>query len=147
MRRVLVALTLVTLTATTAMALEARTFPRATAPHIPSIDFVALGLPAAHVRWTGGQVIVEAASWTGVNLTAVQAAIDAAPADTRAERSKAAVDGTQGLAACLVEAMARALVPTLNQTRTDPLTIKAAITAAQVRTALKTQIDTLGCGN
>ena len=149
MTRALAALALVIVFAPSASALDARSFPRASAPHGPTLGAaLAAIIPGSiHIRHEGGAVIIEAASFAGVNLTSVQAAVDAAPADTPAERAKNAVDTTQGLPACLVEAMARALVPTLNQTRTDPLTPKAAITADAVRTSLKAQIDALGCGS
>lgn len=147
MRRVLASLALVTLLASPATALEARSFPRATAPYPPSLGTALAGVvPGSfHISYNGA-VVIEAADWTGVNLATVQSAVDAAVEDSAPERAKAAVDGTQGLPACLVEAMARALVPVLNQARTTPTTSFAAITADSVRTSLKAQVEALGCG-
>lgn len=137
------------LVATPALALESRSFPRATAPHAPTLGTALAPLIAGsvHIRHQSGQVFIEASSWTGVNLASVQAAVDAAQADTPPARAKAALDATQGRAACLIEAMARALVPVLNQARQTPSTTFAAITAAAVRASLKTEIDALGCGD
>lgn len=136
------------LAAAPAAALEARAFSRATEPHAASLGAALAGVVpgSVHVSYTAPLVTIWAASWAGVSLPAVQAAVDAAPADTPTVRAKHDVDGTHGLAACLVEAFARALLPVLNDARTTPTTVRAAITADQVRTSLKAQIDALGCG-
>lgn len=135
---------------TSVPALEARSFTRTGAlPHAPTLGASLapyLNNQSAHIQGVPGGVVIEVGSWVGINLTAVQAEVTNAPADSAPVRAKAAMDTTQGITACFTEAMVRALVPTLNQTRIDPLAIKTSITADQVRTAIKTQIDTLQCG-
>ena len=145
--RIALALVLM-IVATPAIALEARSFPRATVPYAPTLAINLAGLVAGslHIRHQTGQVIIEAASWQGVNLSAVQAQVDAALADSAAMHAKYAVDGVQGLAPCLIEAMTRALLPVLNDARQNPLLIRSVITEDQARSNLKAQIDTLGCG-
>lgn len=127
--------------------LDVRTFSRATAPHAPSLS-AALTMFSSPpiISYGNGAVFIGTPSWSGINLVSVQAAVDAAPADTPMVRAKDAMGRTDGLAACLVEAFARALLPVLNDARQTPTTVRAAITADQVRTSLKAQIDALGCG-
>lgn len=149
MTRALASLALVVLLTSAAFALEVRSFPRATAPYAPSLGTALAGIiPGSfHLSYNGSAVVIEATDWTGVDLNAVQAQVDAAPADAASLHTKAAVDNTQGLAACLVEAMTRALLPVLNDARQNPTTVRSAITADQARTNLKAQIDVLGCGS
>ena len=74
--------------------LTERTFARATCPNIPAVGLALrpLVVGSVHVAWAEGQVRIGIASWDGVNLEAVQAAIDAVPEDTAELRIRDAID-------------------------------------------------------
>lgn len=68
-----------------------RAFPRTGgAPHVPTLCDALRGLiPGAfHLRAGAGTVVIDTTTWDGVDITAVQAQVAAAPADTETVRAK-----------------------------------------------------------
>lgn len=121
--------------------LEARSFPRATAPYLPTLGDAIRSLfqPAEgfYLRWTGAAVIVECGNWTGVSNADVQAQVDAAPLDTPAVRAKADADALTDVA----KAAYLTLLDLVNVERARHGV--AAVTPAQFITAVKNKVDVL----
>lgn len=75
-----------------------RAVPRATEPHLPSLVTALAPLLAAanagafEVRWSAGIVRIEQASFAGVDVVAVDAAVLAAPPATAQATAKSEVD-------------------------------------------------------
>jgi pectin methylesterase-like acyl-CoA thioesterase len=130
-------------------ALSDASFARATSPHMPSLAAaLAPVIPGAfHVRYQPGTVVIEANAWAGVDLAAVQSAVDAAPADTtvvRAKDEKAAIAGADH---CLRRAYALVLLDEVNTIRANIAAASLAPrTVIQMNAAIDTKVDVLGCG-
>lgn len=126
------------------MLIEQR-FPRVTAPHLPSLavsittELAKANAGSFHLRYASGEVIVEQASWVGVTLATIQAAVDAAPADTAQLQAKDAVDALPRY----LQAIVLVLVDEINRLRQNPTTVYPIITAAQAWSAVKAKVDTL----
>lgn len=153
MRRGLIALAFVLLVASPASALEERLFTRSgTVPHAPSLAAALVGtipgtlLIQARASDTGIVVSILANSWTGVNLTTVQAAVDAAPADTPALRAKTEKDKVRDLYLCVLRAIVLMTFDEVNTIRANiAASSLAPRTLSQLDTALDAKIDGLGC--
>ena len=127
------------------MALSVLSVPRASAPHLPSLsEALAPILAAANagsffVRYQGGNVIIEQASFSGVNLAAVDAAVAAAPEPTAALQAQFDVDAMPVWA----RAMALAIIDQLNVLRQNPAAVLPAITPAQAIAAIRNKAGSL----
>lgn len=153
MRSLVGAIVVLAALALPAHALEAQMFTRSsTAPHVPSLVTALNGVVAGslHVNVTPNganfTVTIGAGSWSGVNLSAVQAAVDAAPADTPATRAKAEKTDLTGRS-CVRRAIAEVLLDEINVIRANIAALTLAPrTVAQMNTAIDAKIDALGCG-
>lgn len=77
--------------------MEIRTYPRATAPHLPSLaDATAAFLPRWYGRFDKGVLEIASNDFAGTTDAAIQAAVTAAPDDSAVLQAKSAV-GTIGL--------------------------------------------------
>jgi hypothetical protein len=153
MKQLLTALAFL-LVAAPAAALEVQTFTRtATAPHVPTLAVAispSLVPGSVHVNVVPNGanyiVVIGATSWAGVTLSAVQAAVDAAPADTAAVRAKAEKASASDTNQCVRRAIAEVLLDEVNVIRAN---IAAASltprTLTQMNTAIDNKIDALGC--
>lgn len=127
------------------MALAIRAVARATPPHLPTLAVSLAPLLAVansgafHLRYQGGQVLIEQASFSGVNTTAVDAAVVGAPEPSVSLDAKSDIDNWPKPLLALV----RLIVIELNRLRQNPTTTFAAFTQAQVIAAIKTEIDNL----
>lgn len=125
------------------MALAIRAVVRATAPNLPALAATLAPLLAAanagsfHLGYQAGQVLIEQASFTGVNTASVDAAVAAATADTDYLRAKDDIDQWGKP----LQALVRLIVVELNRLRQNPSTTFAAYTPAQVIAAIKAEVD------
>lgn len=127
------------------MPLALRSVARATPPHLPTLAATLAPLLAVansgafHLSYQAGALLIEQASFSGVNTTAVDAAVGAAPAHTDALAAKAEIDNWPKP----LLALTRLITIELNRLRTQPSTTFAAFTQAQVITAIKAEVDNL----
>lgn len=123
----------------------AKRFARVTAPHDASLADAIRPLmtivpnQAFHLRFDNDAVIIEQADWTGVDLAAVQAAVDAAPPDSLRLRAQQQITDLPiwQKAAWLV------VLDEVNRLRQNPATVFPAVTAAQFWQAIKAKIEVL----
>lgn len=125
------------------MALTSFYVTRATQPHLPTLaDTLAPLLAVAnaggfHLRYQAGQVVIEQASFAGVNLTSVDAAVTAAP-----EHSDALDAQTEADAIPLL--MRAALLTMLDLVNVERARHSAAtVTQSAYVTAVKAKVDAL----
>jgi hypothetical protein len=118
---------------------------RATEPHLPSLAVTLaplLNVAGAGSFWLcyqNGLVLIEQASFTGVNQTSVVTAVAAAPVRTAVLDDKDTIDAMPlWLKAAFLVALDQ-----INILRTQPTTVFTAVTAAQFMTAVKNKRDTL----
>jgi hypothetical protein len=128
------------------MAMELRTFTRTgNAPDLVTLGTALAPLLAVanagsfHLRVAGASVVIEQGSFAGVDLAAVQNAINAAPDDTDRNRAKDLIDAWP----IELKALLLVLIDELNRLRTQPTTAFGAITPAQAIAAVKAKADTL----
>lgn len=127
------------------MALAVRVISRATEPHLATLAGTLAPLLSVanagsfHLRYGNGQVVIEQESFTGVNLTQVDAAVAAAPERTAALEAKSEIDGWPKPLLALV----RLITIELNRLRQNPTTTFSAYTQAQVIAAIKNEVDSL----
>jgi hypothetical protein len=127
------------------MAMQSRSFPRSTAPDMtvlanslrPLLTVADAG--SFHLRTEPDAVIVEQASFSGVDLAAVQTAVNAAPVATPQSQAKANIDQWP----VELKALFLLLVDEINRLRTDPSRTFPAITYQQAWNAVKAKADTL----
>lgn len=127
------------------MALQILAIARATEPHLPTLAaslapiLSAANAGSFHLRYSGGYVLIEQASFTGVNQTNVSNAVAAAATRTAALDAKDDVDNWPKP----LRALVRLIVTELNRLRQNPSTTFAAFTETQVLNAIKAEIDSL----
>lgn len=127
------------------MTRAARVYPRATEPDLPSLadairaHLAAAGHPEFYLSWTGGSVVLEAASLDGVTDQTVQAAVDAAPVPSEMLTVKRYIDQMP-----LAErANFLTILDQINFIRSKLPTPLAAITPAQYVAAVKAKAESL----
>lgn len=125
------------------MALHVLAFARATEPHLPTLAAALAPILSAanagsfHLRYAGGVVLIEQASFTGVNQTSVSNAVAAAPVRTVQLDAKQRVDELS-----LVERAAyQTLLDLVNVERARHSA--AAISVATFVANVKTKVDAL----
>lgn len=127
------------------MALAVLAITRATEPHLPTLAGTLAPLLSVansgsfHLRYAGGQVLIEQASFSGVNQTSVQNAVAAAPTRTAALDAKVDIDHWPKPLLAFAELMR----VEINRLRTQPSTTFTAYTRAQVLNAIKAEVDNL----
>lgn len=125
------------------MALAIRSVARATQPHLPTLAGTLAPLLAAAnagafcLRYQGGQVVIEQASFAGVNLTSVDAAVAAAPTHTDKLDAKTEADSIP----LLERAAYLTLLDLINVERARHTA--AAISPATYVASVKTKVDAL----
>lgn len=118
---------------------------RATEPHLPSLVATLTPLLAVAsagsftVRYQGGNVVIEQASFTGVNMTSVTNAVVAAPVTSPQLDAQDAIDNMP----ILQKAIVLALIDQLNVIRAALPSPLGAITPAQAVAAIRTKAGTL----
>ena len=126
--------------------MNARTYPRATEPDLPSFNDAirahvvsATGKDLFYTSWNGSAVVLEMPNFTNINNATVQAAVDAAPVATNALAAKRLIDEISPVD------RAKELVhlDELNVVRGALNPAKAAISAADHFAAIKTKLDTI----
>lgn len=123
-------------------------FPRATAPHMGTLQAALASLFTLpfYLNYDGDGVVITTASFAGVNLSSVQTAVAAAPADTTSVAAKFNKATVVGLTPCTLRAIAEVLLDEVNVIRAN---IAAASltprTLTQMNTAIDNKIDALGC--
>ena len=128
------------------MALAIRSVTRATQPHLPTLaGSLAPLLAVANcgsfgLRYETGRVVIEQGSFSGCDLTAIDAAVAAAPTTSAYLDAKNDIDNNVPLWA---RGWFLALLDQINVLRTQPSTTFSAITVNQAITAVKAKIDTL----
>ena len=123
--------------------MDRQTFTRSgNPPHIPSLaDAIRSKLTGSfHIFVRPGFVDIEAGTWEGVTLSAVQADVTAAPDATPKVDAKYLVD--TGLPT-VQQALVLVLLDEINLLRANTIWPMTARTIAQLRTALKNKIDAL----
>lgn len=125
--------------------MEARTYARATAPHLGSLASTLAPLLAVanagsfHLRHANSAVIVEQGSFAGVDHAAVQNAVTAAPEHSDKLDAKAEAD-RMGL---FERAAFLTLLDYVNEVRANPTALLATKTSAQFRSDIKAKVDSL----
>lgn len=119
--------------------MTSRTFARATPAHVGSLADAIRGLiPGSfHIIEVSGAVVIETASWDGVDTEAVQLQVTAAPDDTDTVRAKYEADAIP----VLLKAALLSLLDGLNMERARHGV--AAITPAQFVAAIRAKVDSL----
>lgn len=127
------------------MAMQKQTVARATAPDLASLAATLTPLLAVaaagsfQLRYENGQVVIEQASFSGVNMASVNAAVAAAPASTPQLDAQAAIDALP----ILEKAIVLAIIDQLNVIRAALATPLPAITPAQAISAVRAKAGTL----
>lgn len=127
------------------MAMAVRSIARADMPHLATLAATLAPLLAVanagafHLRYQAGQLVIEQDSFVGVNTTAVDAAVAAAPTSTPALDAKTDIDNWPKA----MLAFARLVTIELNRLRQNPTTTFTAYTQAQVLAAIKAEVDNL----
>jgi hypothetical protein len=125
------------------MAMQNRSFTRATLPHIPTLAASLAPLLAAasagsfHLLYEKGQVFIEQASFTGVNLTSVQTEVTNAPAWTERADAKNEADRMS----LLLRGAFLTMLDLVNAERARHSV--AALTPAQFMASVKSKVDAL----
>ncbi len=126
------------------MARPKRAFPRATEPHRPAIEkaiaayMTGKGQPSFYLFWdaAASAVILEAPSLSGVEDSAIQAAVDAAPIATNALAAQDAID-TMSPVDLAIE---RVHLDEINEVRAALNPAKAALTEQAHLDAIKAKV-------
>lgn len=125
------------------MAMQSRAFTRASQPHLPTLQASLTPLLAAanaggfHLRYENGRVVIEQASFTGVNLASVQTEITNAPAWTDRLDAKDEADRLS----LTVRAAFLTMLDLVNAERARHSA--AAVTPATFMASVKTKVDGL----
>ncbi len=127
------------------MAMAARVVPRGTAPHLPTLASTLTPLLAVAnaggftLRYDTGKVVIEQASFSGVDTVAVDAAVAAAPAATPQLDAQAWVDALP----IEMKAIVLTLLDEINILRTHAAIGLAARTPTQAVNAIRAKAGTL----
>ena len=127
------------------MAMQTRQVTRATAPDLHALNVTLQPLLAVanagvfYLRYGDGVVVIEQASFTGVDMAAVSAAVAAAPVATPYTQAKADVDTLP----LVQKAIVLLLLDQINQLRQNPTTVLPAITEQQMWNAIRNRVDSL----
>lgn len=123
------------------MAMEVRRISRATAPHLPTLADDLRSLLAVanagsfHLRYQDGGVVIEQNSFSGVNVSAVEAAVAAAPDASEVLDVKAELKALP----LLTKAIVLSLIDAINTERAQHG--RAAITQTQAVNAIIAKVD------
>lgn len=123
------------------MAMQVQRFSRVTMPHGPTLAASLASLLAVanagsfHLRYEGGQVVIEQASFAGVDLTAVGNAVASAPAWTEKLDARAEADNMP----LLIKSAFLTMLDLVNAERARHAV--AAVTPAQFVASVKTKVD------
>ena len=121
-----------------------RRIPRASQPHLSTLadtlrPLLALGTPASsfHLRYERGDVVIEQNSFTGVDLSAVSAAVQSAPEHSEVLDVKAQINALP----LLLKAIVLSLIDGLNIERARHGV--AAISPAQAVASIVAKVDAI----
>lgn len=125
------------------MALVIRSVSRATQPHLPSLAATLAPLLAVanagsfHLSYQSARVLIEQGSFAGCDLTAIDAAVAAAPVQSDLLDVKAAVDALP----TIQKAILLSIIDAINVERAQHG--RAAITPAMALASIKAKADSL----